>query len=59
MTPETAKRFAAERVANMCSRVEGVPVSESAKALSRQWVQGQITGDEMIQALIARHKKHE
>lgn len=57
MTPETAKRYAAEKVANMCNRVEGVPVSEKAKELSRQWVQGKITGDEMVQALIARHKK--
>lgn len=57
MTPEIARRYVAEKVANTCNRVEGVPVSEKAKELSRQWVQGKITGDEMVQALIARHKK--
>lgn len=57
MTPEIAKRYAAEKVANTCNLVEGVPVSEKAKDLSKQWVEGQITGDEMVQALIARHKK--
>ena len=57
MTPEFARRSAAERVADMCNRIEGAPVSNHAKDLSRQWVQGKISGEEMIQALVARHKK--
>ena len=46
MAPETKKRYAAERVADTCNRIEGVPVSKHAQELSRQWVHGQISGDE-------------
>lgn len=40
MAPETKKRYAAERVADTCNRIEGVPVSKHAQELSRQWVHG-------------------
>ena len=52
MAPETKKRYAAERVADICNRIEGVPVSMHAQELSRQWVHGQISGDEMIRRLV-------
>ena len=59
MAPETVKRHAAERVADTCNRIEGVPVSKQAQDLSRQWVHGQISGDEMIRALVKRHLRAE
>ena len=36
----------------ICNRIEGVPVSMHAQELSRQWVHGQISGDEMIRRLV-------
>lgn len=57
MASETVKRRAAERVADTCSRIEGVPVSRQAQELSRQWVHGQISGEEMIHALVKRHQR--
>ena len=59
MAPETVKRRAAERVADTCNRIEGVPVSKQARELSQQWVRGQISGDEMIRALVKRHQRTE
>ena len=57
MAPETKKRYAAERVADTCNRIEGVPVSKHAQELSRQWVRGQISGDEMIRRLVEQHRR--
>ena len=59
MAPETKKRYAAERVADTCNRIEGVPVSKHAQELSRQWVLGQISGDEMIRRLVEQHRRTE
>ena len=59
MASETQKRYAAERVADICNQIEGVPVSKYAQELSRQWVHGQISGDEMIQRLVKYHRKPE
>ncbi len=59
MAPETVKRRAAERVADTCNRIEGVPVSRQAQDLSRQWVHGQISGEEMVRALVKRHQRPE
>ena len=59
MAPETKKRYAAERVADICNRIEGVPVSMHAQELSRQWVHGQISGDEMIRELVKQHRRTE
>ena len=59
MAPETQKRYAAERVADTCNRIEGVPVSKRAQELSRQWVHGQISGDEMIRELVKQHRRVE
>ena len=59
MEPGTKKRLAAERVADTCNRIEGVPVSKHAQELSRQWVHGQISGDEMIRKLVKQHRRSE
>ena len=59
MAPETKKRYAAERVADICNRIEGVPVSMHAQELPRQWVHGQISGDEMIRRLVELHRRTE
>ena len=59
MAPETKKRYAAERVADSCNRIEGVPVSKYAQELSRQWVRAQISGDEMIRELVKQHRRSE
>ena len=59
MVPETKKRYAAERVADTCNRIEGVPVSKHAQELSRQWVHGQISGDEMVRELVKQRWRAE
>ena len=59
MAPDTKKRLTAERVADTCNRIEGVPVSKDAQELSRQWVHGQISGDEMIRRLVEQHRRTE
>ena len=59
MAPETKKRYAAERVADTCNRIEGVPVSKHAQELSRQWVHGQISGDEMVRELVKQRWRAE
>ena len=56
MNPETKKRIIAERVADTCNRIGGVPVSEHAQELSQQWVHGQISGEEMIHRLVEQHR---
>lgn len=59
MNSETQKRITAERVADTCNRIRGVPVSEHAKELSQQWVHGQISGEEIIRRLVEQHRKAE
>ena len=59
MAPDTKRRLTAERVADTCNRIEGVPVSKHAQELSRQWVHGQISGDEMIRRLVEQHRRAE
>lgn len=52
-----AKRKNALAVADALNKIEGVPVSEYARKLSRDWADGKITGAEMKAALLAAHKK--
>ena len=59
MDTEMQKRITAERVADTCNRIGGVPVSKHAQALSRQWVHGQISGEEMIRRLVEQHRRSE
>lgn len=50
-------RLEAAKLADAINKIEGVPVSSYAKKLSKQWVRGEITGEEMKAALISVHKK--
>lgn len=52
------RRLEAEKLADAVNKIEGVPVSSFANKLSKQWVRGEITGEEMKAALIAAHKRH-
>ena len=58
MSPQVyAKRKSAIKLADTLNKIEGVPVSEYARQLSEKWARGEITGEQMKQALIASHKK--
>ena len=59
MNTETQKRITAEQVADTCNRIGGVPVSKHAQELSRQWVHGQLSGEEMIRRLVEQHQRPE
>ena len=59
MDAETQRRITAERIADTCNRIGGVPISNYAQELSRQWVHGQISGDEMIRRLVEQHPRPE
>ena len=56
MDLKTHRRITAERVADTCNRIGGVPVSEHAQELSQQWVHGRISGEEMIRELEKQHE---
>ena len=58
MSPQVyAKRKSAIKLADTLNKIEGVPVSEYARQLSEKWAKGEITGQQMKEALIASHKK--
>lgn len=58
MSPKThAKRQHAVRVADAINKIEGVPVTAYARRLSVKWANGEITGEQMKEALLAIHKK--
>lgn len=54
---EYVRRRDAVRLADAINKIEGVPVSDEARRLSDQWARGEITGDDMIKALKAKHKR--
>ena len=53
------KRIAAIKVADAINAIEGNPVSDFAHELSDNWAKGEITGQQMREALINKHKKTE
>ncbi len=58
MSPQLqVKRQNAVRVADALNKIEGVPVTAFARELSAKWSKGEITGEQMKDALIAVHKK--
>ena len=58
MSPQVErKRRAAVTVADTLNKIEGVPVTEFAKELSSKWAKGEITGTQMKEMLIQKHKK--
>ncbi len=58
MSPQVyAKRLSAIKLADTLNKIEGAPVSDYARQLSEKWAKGEITGQQMKEALIASHKK--
>lgn len=51
------RRVQAVKLADALNAIEGVPVSEYAKLLSRCWANGELTGEQMKEALLASHRK--
>lgn len=51
------RRMQAVKLADALNAIEGVPVSEYAKMLSRRWANGELTGEQMKEALLASHRK--
>lgn len=51
------RRVAAVKTADALNAIEGVPVSDYARTLSCCWARGEISGEQMKQALLASHKK--
>ena len=57
---EIAKRRRAEKTAYAINSIEGVPVSEETKRLSSQWVNGELTIEqikaELVKELVKKYK---
>lgn len=53
---EINRRTAAVKTADAINAIEGVPVSGTALRLSEQWAKGEITGEQMKAAILARHQ---
>ena len=51
------RRIQAVKLADALNAIEGVPVSDYAKLLSRCWANGELTGGQMKAALLASHRK--
>lgn len=51
------RRMIAVKTADAINAIEGVPVSPFAKQLSSQWIQGELTGEQMKNSLLATHRK--
>ena len=51
------RRVAAVKAADAINAIEGVPVSDYARTLSACWARGELSGEQMKQALLASHRK--
>lgn len=51
------RRIQAVKLADALNAIGGVPVSDDAKMLSRCWANGELTGEQMKEALLASHRK--
>lgn len=51
------RRIQAVKLADALNAIEGAPVSDYAKMLSRLWANGELTGEQMKAALLASHRK--
>ena len=51
------RRIQAVKLADALNAIEGVPVSEYAKMLSHCWANGDLTGEQMKEALLASQRK--
>ena len=58
MSPQAeARRKNAIIVANTLNKIEGVPVTDFAIELSTKWAKGDISGTQMREMLIKKHKR--
>lgn len=58
MTQKTqTRRLNALKTAAAINAIEGVPVSDYAKALYASWAHGELTGEQMKAALAIRHRQ--
>ena len=58
MSPQVySKRKTVIKLADTLNNIEGVPISAYARELSDKWAKGEITGQQMKAALIAKHSK--
>ena len=51
------RRVQAVKLADALNAIEGVPVSVYAQTLSHCWANGELTGEQMKEALLASHRK--
>lgn len=51
------RRVAAVKTADAINAIEGTPVSDYARDLSHAWARGELTGEQMKEALLASHRK--
>ena len=51
------RRIAAVKTADAINAIESVPISCYARTLSYAWAKGEITGEQMKQALLDSHRK--
>lgn len=58
MSPQDKKkRERAMKMASAIGSIEGIPVSEKTKHLYLQWVNGEMTEEQVISALNQKHRK--
>ena len=57
MCPVIQKRVVAVKTADAINAIEGAPVSSYARALSTSWARGELTGQQMKQALFEYHRR--
>ena len=53
---EIAKRRRTEKTAYAINSIEGVPVSEETKRLSSQWVNGELTIEQIKAELVKKYR---
>ncbi len=51
------RRIQAVKLADALNAIEGTPVSGYAKTLSQCWARGELTGEQMKQALLRSHRR--
>lgn len=51
-----SKRITAIKVADAINKIEGAAVSDYARELSDKWAKGEITGQQMKELLVNKHK---
>ena len=54
---ERNRRIQDVKLADALISMEGVTVSDYAKTLSQRWADGELTGEQMKEALLAFHRK--